>query len=516
MSRTADHDVIIIGGGHNGLVAAAYLAKAGRRVIVLEARERLGGAVASEKIFDGVDARLSRFAYLVSLLPDKIIKELELDLELRSRSVASYTPTDAGGLLIEHPVGEATRASFRQVTGSSEEYDRWWHLADQLQDVADVVAPTLTDPLPRASVVRHSLGSQLWTALVERPIGEFLETALLDDTVRGLVATDALIGTFASTNDPSLKQNQCFLYHVIGNGSGEWRVPVGGMGQVASELIEAAKNAGALLCTGTEVAWVQPDLSGGGVVALADGSLHGAPFILANCPPVVLHKLLGSRRAVPEGCQIKINLVVRRLPRLRSGIDPSVGFAGTLHLAEGYRRLQQAYEEAAAGRMPDPLPCEVYCHTLTDQAVLSSELSRAGYHMLTLFGLHTPTRLFVADPVAAREKAERAALHALQAVLAEPLRDCLATDPKGRPCVEVMTPLDIEAALGMPGGHIFHGDLAWPWLADDSVAAAPEERWGVATGYPGIFCCGSGAVRGGGVSGIGGQNAAEAVLESAI
>ena len=516
MTPTADADAIIIGGGHNGLVAAAYLAKAGQQVMVFEARRHLGGAVASEQVFDGVPARLSRFAYLVSLLPDKIINDLDLHLELRSRPIASYTPVATGGLIIESTGGEATRASFAEITRSEEEYGRWRNLAAELRGVAEVVAPTLTGPLPRAAAVRDQLGTELWTALVERPIGRFLEDVLSDDTVRGVVATDALIGTLASTNDPAGKPNRCFLYHVIGNGSGEWKVPVGGIGQVRSELTRVASDAGAALCAGVRVTGIEPDPLGGGTVAVANGSRYRAPFVLANCAPTVLRGLLGNHQSTtPDGCQTKINLVVHRLPRFWSGMDPTIGFAGTLHLAQGYRRLEQAYREAVAGRIPDPLPCEVYCHTLTDPSILSAELREAGYHTLGVFGLHTPANLFVDDPAGARQRARNAAFHALQAVLAEPLEDCLATDPAGRPCIEVLTPLDIEAELAMPGGHIFHGDLEWPWLADDAVVTTAEERWGVATGYPGILHSGSGAVRGGGVSGIGGHNAAHAVLESA-
>ena len=515
MTPTAGADAIIIGGGHNGLVAAAYLARAGRQVMVFEARRHLGGAVVSEQVFDGVPARLSRFAYLVSLLPDKIINDLNLHVELRSRPIASYTPVSTGGLIFDRKGSEASRASFAEITGSEEEYGRWRSLAAELRGVAEVVAPTLTGPLPRAAAVRDQLGTQVWTALVERPIGGLLEDCLSNDTVRGVVATDALIGTLASTNDPARKQNRCFLYHVVGNGSGEWKVPVGGMGHVASELAHAASDAGAASCTGVRVSGIEPDPLGGGTVALANGSRYRAPFLLANCAPAVLQELLGHQPTTPDGCQTKINLVVRRLPGFRSGIDPTIGFAGTLHLGQGYRRLQQAYREAVAGRIPDPLPCEVYCHTLTDPSILSAELREAGYHILGLFGLHTPIHLFVDDPAGARERVKNAAFHALQAVLAEPVEDSLATDGAGRPCVEVLTPLDIEAELAMPGGHIFHGDLEWPWLADDAVVRTAEERWGVATGYPGIFYSGSGAVRGGAVSGIGGHNAAHAVLESA-
>ena len=170
---------------------------------------------------------------------------------------------------------------------------------------------------------------------------------------------------------------------------------------------------------------------------------------------------------------------MRRLPRFRSGIEPVVGFAGTLHLGQGYERLQQAYADGSRpARCRIRCPCEVYCHTLTDGSILDPELRAAGYHTLTLFGMHTPGDLFTADPDGSRERAKDAALRSLQAVLAEPLQPCLALDRRGEPCVEIMTPLDIEAELGMPGGNIFHGDLAWPWLADDAAATDSSRTLG--------------------------------------
>ena len=507
-------DVLVIGGGHNGLVAATYLARTGRLVRVVEARDRFGGAVAGSAVFAGVGARMSRFAYLVSLLPAEIISDLGLELELRSRRIASYTPVGESGLLVERTPGAATAASFAEFTGSDAEYRQWNELEAELHRFARVVAPTLTRPLPRASELRNQVGRELWSALVERPIGELIEHSLSDDTVRGVVATDALIGIFASTRDRSLLQNRCFAYHVIGGGTGEWKVPVGGMGHVADELVRAASAVGVDLHSGCPVRTLEPDPAGGATAVLADDSRLRAPYVLANCAPATLHRLLGEPADEPEGSQIKINIVVRRLPRFRSGVNPEVGFAGTLHLGQGYRRLQEAYDEASAGAIPDPMPCEVYCHSLTDPSILSTDLQQSGYHTLTLFGLHSPARLFADDPPGSRERAKRAALRCLQEVLAEPLEDCLALDAAGRPCIEVMTPLDIEAEVGMPGGHIFHGALAWPWLADDADAETPAERWGVATRNPGILLCGSGAVRGGAVSGLGGHNAAQAVLES--
>lgn len=505
-------DVIIIGGGHNALVAAAYLARAGRRVVLLEAGDRLGGAVASGRPFPGVDANLSRFSYLVSVLPERLVTELGLDLELASRRIASYTPVGDGGLLVERVRGAATDVSFRRW--SPADARPWAELEEQLAALARVVAPTLMEPLPAEAEVRSGVDPVLWRSLVERPLGELVESVFTDDAVRGTFFTDGLIGTFATAHDPSLRQNRCFLYHVIGNGTGEWKVPIGGMGRVAAELARAAQTAGAELRTRSQVVAVRPEPGGGAHVELSDGGRLAAPVVLAGCAPAVLQHLLGRDVTEPEGSQTKINLVLRRLPRLRAGLDPETAFAGTLHLAQGYRQLQQAYDEADAGRLPDPLPVEAYCHSLTDPSILGPGLRASGAHTLTLFALHTPARLFTADPAASRASVRAAALASLQAVLAEPLEDCLALDAEGHPCVEVMTPLDVAAELRMPGGHIFHGDLSWPWRAADAPPGTPAERWGVATDHPGVLLCGSGAVRGGAVSGLGGHNAAMAVLEA--
>jgi phytoene dehydrogenase-like protein len=506
-------EIAVIGGGHNGLVAATYLARAGHQIRVFEARSEVGGAVASREVFEGVAARLSRFSYLVSLLPTSIIDELGLRLELRSRQVRSYTPVGAGGLLIERQEGRLTRESFRTLTGDDRDYQAWMAFEAGLRELAAVIEPTLTGPLPRAADLRAQVDQELWSSVVERPLGELIESRFADDTVRGVVLTDALIGTFASAHDPSLRQNRCFLYHMIGNGDGEWKVPVGGMGTVTAELVRVAQEAKVSIKTGCPVDAIRPLTDGGGIVCLADGQSISADTILVNCAPATLQQLLGKPSQAPVGSQIKINIVMRRLPRFRSGIEPAIGFAGTLHLGQGYARLQEAYEDALAGQIPDPNPCEVYCHTLTDGSILDPELRAAGYHTLTLFGMHTPASLYTADPAGSRERAQDAALRSLRTVLAEPLEPCLARDRRGERCIEVMTPLDVEAELGMPGGHIFHGDLEWPWLADDAAARTAAERWGVATGHPGILLCGSGAVRGGAVSGLGGHNAAMAVLE---
>ncbi|MFX4292102.1 phytoene desaturase family protein [Streptomyces bohaiensis] len=518
------YDAVIVGGGHNGLVAAAYLAGAGRRVLLLERLERTGGAAVSTRPFAGVDARLSRYSYLVSLLPKRIVRELGLRLELRRRSVSSYTPAVRDGRPTGLLVGadeSATRESFERLTGSDREFAAWQRFYAMTGRVAERVFPTLTEPLPDRAALRERIGDPAaWQALFERPLGEAVEERFADDLVRGVVLTDGLIGTFADAHDASLRQNACFLYHVVGGGTGDWDVPVGGMGAVTDALADAARSVGAELRTGHEVTGLATD-GRRTEVTYRHGDVErtvDAETVLVNASPRELSLLLGEEPAPTEdGAQFKVNMVLRRLPRLAdASVDPADAFAGTFHVGEGYRALGRAYREAAAGELPQAPPSEIYCHSLTDPSILGGEPGAAGWHTLTLFGLHTPASLFRSDNAATRERLLASTLAELDRHLGEPLADCLARDADGRPCVEAKTPVDLERELRLPGGNIFHRDLTFPFVADDSredgPGSAAARRWGVATGHETVLLCGAGAVRGGGVSGIPGHNAAMAVL----
>lgn len=487
-------DAIVVGGGHNGLVAATLLARAGRSVLVLERSAQLGGAAVSTGPFAGVDVRLSRYSYLVSLFPAPLARALGLELELRRRRVASYTPDRDSGLLLDRD-GAAIEG--------------WARFYAMLAELARRVFPTLTEPLrSRAELRRVVAHDQVWRALFEEPLSGLLERTFSSDLVRGIVLTDGLIGTFAPAADPQLRPNRCFLYHVIGNGTGRWDVPVGGMGALSAALESAARSAGATIRTGAEVASVQTD---GRVaeVQCAGGERFAARHVLANAAPAVLSELLGEPApgTAPEGSQLKLNMLLKRLPALRDpSVTPGDAFAGTLHVNEGYEQLQRAYEEARTGRIPTTPPCELYCHSLTDPSILSPELRAAGAHTLTLFGLHMPARLF-GGPLAKGE-AVAATLRSVNSALAEPIEDCLWLAEDGAPCLEALTPPELEAELGMPGGHIFHRDLAWPFAATEAEVGS----WGGETSHPNVWICGAGARRGGGVSGIPGHNAARAVL----
>ncbi|GGV63269.1 oxidoreductase [Streptomyces thermoviolaceus subsp. apingens] len=509
------YDAVVVGGGHNGLVAAAYLARAGRSVLVLERLAHTGGAAVSTRPFPGVDARLSRYSYLVSLLPKKIVEDLGLDLRLRPRGISSYTPTERDGRPTGLLVGggeERTRAAFARLTGSDREWEAWRRFYGMTGQVARRVFPTLTEPLPtRADLRRRIDDEDAWRMLFEEPIGVAIERFFADDLVRGVVLTDALIGTFADAHDASLVQNRCFLYHVIGGGTGAWDVPVGGMGALTDALADAARAAGARIATGHEVVRVWSDGREAEVAyRTPDGAdaTVGARHVLVNASPEELAALTGRTPPEPaEGAQLKVNMLLTRLPRLRdTSVDPREAFSGTFHIAEGYEQLAAAHAQAAAGELPSAPPSEIYCHSLTDPSILGPGLAARGFHTLTLFGLHTPARLFARDNDAVRDELLKSTLAQLDAHLAEPLADCLATDAEGRPCIEAKTPLDLERDLRLPGGNIFHRPLSWPYATEGTG------RWGVETQHPNVLLCGAGAVRGGGVSGVPGHNAAMAVL----
>lgn len=522
-------DVVIVGGGHNGLTAAAYLSRAGRSVLVLEKLDQLGGAAVSARPFRGIDANLSRYSYLVSLLPHEIVDDLGLEVSFVGRRYSSYTPDPASptrGLLIDDQAPDATADSFASIGAPPGEAGAFARFYADCHRLTRALWPTMTGPLPtrseaRALAVAAGAGD-IWERLMERPLGEAITGALRNDVARGVVLTDGLIGTFAPAHETDLQQNICFLYHLIGGGTGDWRVPCGGMGSVSAELERSARDAGAVIRTGAEVLSIGPD----GLVGYrraGEQETASAGVVLVNAAPAVLDRLRGGRASIVpanpnhqrEGAQVKVNLLLTRLPHLLDHtVSPEAAFGGTFHINETFTQLQHAYEQAAAGQVPDPLPCEIYCHSLADPSILSPALQEAGAHTLTVFGLHVPDRLVTEDTnEAVRGELQAAVFASLNSVLAEPIEDLVMLDAAGRPCVETKTTLDIQHALGMPRGNIFHGGLDWPFVEDDVPRGTPAQRWGVATNDPRILLCGSGARRGGAVSGLGGHNAARAVLE---
>ena len=547
------YDVVILGAGHNGLVAASYLGRAGLSVLLLEKNNYIGGATTSQRLFPDYDAQLSRYAYLVSLFPQKIIRDLGLNLELRRRAIASCTPYvnhgQHGALVLSNLEQEVSRRSIVDLTGSDAECEAMKKFYDLPRVFAEQVWDSMLEPLvPKEEMARRfnvdAISREAWRSLVDEPLGNAIERYLRNDLVRGLVFTDAKIGVFTYPHDPSLVQNRCFLYHLIGNKTGEWKVPVGGMGAVASELERAARKAGAETLTNVDVLAIdvktktktvefeiKENASGssaarsfgvppsGGTdrvnAELRTTGTHAveARFLLVNFGRNVLAKFTGrffQPDPTDEGSVFKINMLLRRLPRLKTKKYPATeAFCGTFHSNQGYEQMNTSYDRASEGRLPEKAPCEVYCHTLTDNSILEPDLREQGFHTMTLFGLDAPWSLFARDNENMRREAEKRFLASVNQWLEEPIEDCLAVARDGRPCIESKSPIDIENALGMYRGNIFQNAPTWPFAERREQAGT----WGVETEYENVFLCGSSALRGGAVSGIPGHNAAMKVLQ---
>ncbi|MBA2431200.1 MAG: NAD(P)/FAD-dependent oxidoreductase [Chthoniobacterales bacterium] len=519
------YDVVILGAGHNGLVAAAYLGRAGLSVLLLEKNDYIGGATTSQQVFPDFEARLSRYSYLVSLFPEKIIRDLGLRLKLRRRATGSFTPYvrngTHSGLLLSNVDEAQSRRSMRELTGHDTEHEQLQRFYQLARVFAEHCWDGMIDPLVAKEQLRQrfetdEVSREAWRSFVEEPLGLAIERYLQNDLVRGLVLTDGKIGVLTHPHDPSLLQNRCFLYHLIGNKTGEWKVPVGGMGAVAGALERVARAGGAEMLTRVHLQKLHLNGTTRSVQFEVNGKQHtiDARFLLVNFGRNVLARYTGhlyEPDRTDDGSVFKINMLLRRLPKLKAQRPSSAeAFCGTFHTDEGYEQMNRSYEQALAGRLPEQSPGEVYCHTLTDDSILSPELRAQGYHTMTLFGLDTPWPLFSRDNKNVRAAAEQKFLQSMNQWLEEPLEDCLAVQRDGSLCLESKSPVDIEDALGLYHGNIFQDAPTFPFAPDEEQVGT----WGVETEWQNVFLCGSSAHRGGAVSGIPGHNAAMKVLES--
>ncbi|MEP3478264.1 MAG: NAD(P)/FAD-dependent oxidoreductase [Fuerstiella sp.] len=521
-SFESKYDVVVVGSGHNGLVAAAYMAKAGKSVLVLEKNQTLGGATASQQVFPDYDALLSRYSYLVSLLPDKIIKDLNLQFETRRRATASFTPWKdtlgrQRGLVLSNVDDSRSRDSLFEMTGHHSAWNRYQEFLDLQASIAKVIWPTMLQPLRSrncfASRLKTEQQRNAWKAFVDQPLGQTIEHFADHDALRGLLMTDGKIGVFTHAHDPSLLQNRCFLYHIIGNETGEWKVPVGGMKSLVDALLQRCRTLGVHFATEAPASNVDVGPRQHSVTFSTDNTEHcvDATHVFVNAGSATFARLFQQSwtpHSEDEGSVIKMNFLLKRLPKLKAtGTTSNEAFCGSFHIDEGYQQMQQSWETAQRGEIPNPTPGEVYCHTLTDNSILSKDLQQSGFHTLTLFGLDMPYRLFETDHDSRKATVAERYTRGLNQLCDESFEDCIAEDASGQPCIEIKTPQDLRTEIGLDQGNIFHNAPSWFYGDDQHVGT-----WGVETEFSRVYKAGSSALRGGAVSGIPGHNAAMCAL----
>jgi phytoene dehydrogenase-like protein len=472
-------DAVIIGGGHNGLVAAAYLARAGLDVVVLERREIVGGACVTEELWPGV--RASPGAYTLSLLRRRIIDELDLrshGLRVEVHEPYLFAPFPDGRKVVTWSDRARTHAQLERdwSRADADGYAAW---AQRWEDAAARARPLMAEPADRARWL-EAIGPEILDGSIADDLA-----GIPSELVRVPFAIQGLIGTLAAPEDPGT----AFVgfFHDLGEATdppGAWGFAQGGMGAVTQALAGAARGEGAEIRTSAEVA----SASGGGVV-LADGEEIAARAVLSNADPVRTARLAGL--PAPEGWAtagptVKVMVLLDGLPDFPAWPGPEP-WAGTIDIGFTLDDLATAAADARAGRLAAKPWIEAACQTAADPT-----LAPPGRHVLSLFCQCFP-------PGVDAEAAAEAAIARFAEVcpgLPNRVVDRLALGPR-----------ELEARFGLTGGHIFHGEM----LGDQVL----EKRFGPRAfgGVEGLYLCGSGAHPGGAVTGAPGYLAARAVLE---
>lgn len=496
--RSRHWDVVVVGGGHNGLTAAAYLARSGRSVLVLERREQLGGACTLEQPFDDDRFRMSPCAYLVGLLDPGVIEDLRLrerglrtflvdpvqwtpfddgtswfqwrDPARNARAVAELSPGDVDGLLAYDALFDRIRERLRHGRLG----DTWDGPAPDAGAIAELFAD---DPEARAVVL-------------EEPIADVVERHVRDPRLRQALHGQGVIGTFAGPREPGTAW--VHAHHRLGL-LGGWGFVEGGMGQVSFLLADAALEAGAVVASGVPVAAIEPGVG----VRLEGGDRIRARAVVASTDPKRTLGLLAGdvphafaarvgawRTASPV---LKVNCSLHRLPTFTAAGGDTGWARAEVDIAGSIDDTQRACDTARAGQ-PAVSWCELYFQTVYDPTV-----APPGAHTMSVFAQYVPTDLAGAE----RERAADAAL-ALVARHAPDVAHCVLDR-------QVLAPRDVESRIGLTGGHIFQGEI----LPDQMWDA----RFSARTPVAGVYLCGAATHPGGSVMGINGRNAARAVLE---
>jgi phytoene dehydrogenase-like protein len=517
MNPSPSHvDAIVIGAGHNGLAAAAYLARAGRRVLVLERRPLIGGATVTEEVWPGY--RVSSASYLCSLLHPTIIEDLALrdhGFEVYRREASGFAPFPDGSYLLLYPDAARTRAELERFC--PRDVEAYFRFEADVERAADILEPWFLGPPPslaQLAVAFRSAGAgDLFEPLFTGSVRALLESRFTDERLMAALATDGLIGTAAGPSDPGTAY--VLLHHMMGRvlgARGLWGYVRGGMGRVAGALAAAASAHGAEIRAGAGVSRILTREGRAAGVVTEEGDTYFADVVLSNAHPSITYGLVDeslpadAARAVERwrtaGVSCKINMAVGELPDFAClpGAGPGPQHLGTIHLAPSMDFLDAAWEDARAGRPSAEPMVEVYIQTATDRT-----LAPPGKHILSCFTQYFPRAL-----AEGLDRAVETARYADRVV--ESIARYAPNVPASIEAREVLTPADLEERFGLVGGHIFHGEITPDQMFGHGGQAGRLGLAGPETPVRGLVLCGSGAYPGGCVSGLPGYNAARFVL----
>jgi phytoene dehydrogenase-like protein len=537
MPRHGRFDCVVIGGGHNGLVCAAYLAKAGRRVCVLERRHVLGGCATTEELWPGY--RVSTAAYVISLFQMPIIRELRLKeygLEILPRNPSSFTPLPDGRSLTLGPDESLVQREISKFSGrDAVAYPRYNAL---LERVAHVLEPALSeaapDPLPLPEgwrkiglAKRIRDGKKLWglygalkglgpdlpeaVELLTAAARPILERWFETEVLKATLATDAIIGAFTGISSPG--SAYVLLHHVMGEAGGArgvWGYVRGGMGGLADSLEKACRDLGVDVRRESPVHAIHTDRHGVCGVGLEDGTQIESRMVASSVDAHVTFERLLDPGVLPEefrnavaridysSASAKINLALAEPPKFTalpgSGVMPH--HRGTMHIGPSLDYLDRAYDDAKYGAPSREPVLEMTMATSVDDT-----LAPPGKHILSMFVQYAPYKL------AAGTWDERKEAFADRCI--EALAQYAPNVPRAIEHRQVLSPLDLERVYGITGGNIMQGAMSPHQLyCFRPVAGWADHR----TPVPGLYLCGAASHPGGGVMGACGKNAATEML----
>lgn len=523
------YDAIIIGGGHNGLVCANYLARAGKKVAVLERRHIVGGAAVTEEIADGF--RASIYSYLMSLLHPRIINDFNLRKHGLEVLPCSDMVSPLGGedyILFSDNIAK-TQESFSRF--SKKDAEIYPAFDAYLNEAADIVRKLLwetpIDPSQRNWKTFRDGASLLWR---HRKIGkkmyrivdmmtmsayDFLREWFEDDRIMAVIAYYASIGTFAGPKSPG--SAYVIMHHVMGEheGAGGWGFIKGGMGKITEALANYGRENGVDIITNAEIAEIRVSGNKVGSVITSDGRDFTAPVVASNLSAKAMYLNLIDDKHLPDevlreirgyrtmSTAFKMNVACERppqysmLPKLRAdGVLGNFDYPTYMHIAPDIDYLERAYDDAKYGwYSKEPFMTPV-CPTIVDDT-----LAPPGKHVVNFFGGHAPYTLKNGDWKDEKEQFKKNIFKQIEAYAPGFSEDVIEA--------QLLVAPDIEANVGLPMGHIFHGELSPDQLFfQRPISGYADYR----TPIKGLYVCGSSMHPGGGVSGIPGHNAAREIL----